>query len=621
MRKYIAVDTETDGLLATVTKIHCACFHNNEASYVVVGTSNVIEECSKLLADGYCLVAHNAAYDIPVLRKFGLDIKRGQYSCSMVAQHKVYSGRHDYSLDYLGETIVGVGKIDYKSEMLTSGLWDGEGSVYAVEYNHVMDKYVRRDTEVAWLLWKDALDHFNQDARLASSFFGIHEPFIEVIISMQRGLHIDATKIMELANDIQVSYETNEAEFTKAYPTVVKLSWDKVAQEYKVKDVTKLAKPNIGSPNDVASLLLAHGWVPVDYDFKTKRPKTNQAVFRYLLATLDQTTPLYTLVEKLQAIKAEGGIVSQLTTLVEHVDFRDMRIRANWKQHGTVTHRIACTAPNLMNVSTRHPKWGKRMRGLFTPPKGYKMLVGDFSQAELCILAYYLEVINKDSTMADAAREQQDFHDANTQAWFEIEKEDAEFKNKRKICKNGIFASNYGAAAKRLALTIGVSITEAIEILNTVDTRTTITSLKERVWEIVAESRNIKKITIGHKRVDYGILYDCLKTRVVYPEIRSKERYEQTSAKRKVFNALMQTGCFSVLAHCCNLGLPLVEEAGGWYAALVHDEAIIYAKEDKAEWLRDELNKIFGSFVLDTPQGGVPVRAEFDIVDNWSLKA
>lgn len=275
----------------------------------------------------------------------------------------------------------------------------------------------------------------------------------------------------------------------------------------------------------------------------------------------------------------------------------------------------------MQNISTRNPTWGARVRSIFTAPPGYKMLVGDFSQAELCILAYYLEVINKDSSMADAARAERDFHDANTENWFGVSKGEDSFKDKRKICKNGIFASNYGAAAKRLALTIGVSMTEALEILTTVDTKTTINELKQRVWDIVYESRNILPVPIGHKRVDYGVLYDCLNTRVMYPNIRSKERYEQQSAKRQVFNALMQTGCFSVLAHCCNQGQPQVEQAGGWFAALVHDEAIIYALEDHAEWLRTELNKIFGSFVLDTPHGGVPVRASFDIVDNWSLKA
>lgn len=619
-RKYIAADLETDGLLESVTKIHCCYFFNDDHEYVVVGTELVLLECAKLLKDGYTLVFHHAAYDVPVLRKMGLKIKRGQYTCSMVAQHKVYSGRHDYRLDALGEELVGINKIDYSAEMLNAGLWDGTGSVYAIDFNPVMHKYVKRDTLVCWKLWKNALVHFEKDARLAKSFFEIHEPFIEVIISMQGGIYLDPRKVLTLAQEIEISYQENEAEFLAEYSKVVKIGWNKAEQNYEVKEPVKYVRPNLGSPNDVASLMFSLGWEPVDYDFKTKRPKTNQGVFRYLLATLDKESRLYKMVEKLQALKAEGGIVSQLNTLIEHLNFDDFKIRANWKQQGTVTHRLACTNPNLMNISTRNPKWGKRMRALFTAPVRKKLLVGDFSQAELCILAYYLEVINKDSTMADAARAEQDFHDANTKAWFSIDKQDAEFKDKRKICKNGIFASNYGAAAKRLALTIGVTITEALEILNTVDERTTITALKERVWEIVAESRDIEKVTIGYKRVDYGVLYDCLGTRVIYDKIRSKDRYEQSSSKRKVFNALMQTGCFSVLAHCANLGLPIVEEAGGYYVALVHDEALIYVDEDKAEWARDELNKIFGSFRLPTPQGGVPVRAEFEIVNDWSEK-
>lgn len=347
MRKYIAVDTETDGLLDTVTKIHCACFYNDEFDYVIVGTADILDECRRLLDDGYVFVFHNASYDVSVLRKMGLVIKRGQYTCSMVAQHKIYSGRHDYTLDALGESLVGINKIDYAAEMQAAGLWDGTGSVYALSYNPVMDKYVRRDTEVAWLLWKDALKHFDADARLAASFFEIHEPFIEVIISMQNGFYVDPNKMLSLAQDISIAHEQTEAEFLNDYPRVLKIGWNKAEECYKVKEPHKMVKPNLGSPNDVASLLLSNGWEPVDYDFKTKRPKTNQAVFRYLLATLDKDTTLYKLVDRLQALKAEAGIVSQLSTLIDNVDWKDFRIRANWKQHGTVTHRLACTAPNL----------------------------------------------------------------------------------------------------------------------------------------------------------------------------------------------------------------------------------------------------------------------------------
>jgi hypothetical protein len=63
-----------------------------------------------------------------------------------------------------------------------------------------------------------------------------------------------------------------------------------------------------------------------------------------------------------------------------------------------------------------------------------------------------------------------------------------------------------------------------------------------------------------------------------------------------------------------------VTEVGGWFAGLIHDEAILYIPTQHAEAVLETANKIFSSFKLDTPQGGVRVSAEFNIVNGWNEK-
>ena len=252
------------------------------------------------------------------------------------------------------------------------------------------------------------------------------------------------------------------------------------------------------------------------------------------------------------------------------------------------------------------------------------MIVGDLAQIELCILAAYLEILNQDSTMAEAAREARDFHDANTEAWFGVDKEKSdpkEFKTKRAITKNGIFASNYGAKAMRLALTLGIPVTEALEILNTVDEKTTITSLKQKVWATARLDRDVQPVKYGAGSSSCGFLYDVLNTRMYYPDINSNNKSKRSSAERQVFNALMQTGCFSIMAHLWNQTRPKIKPMGAYLSAFVHDEAHIMAPTQVANEVCAVANEVFNSFVIPTSNPrGVPVRADFSIVNDWSEK-
>ena len=274
----------------------------------------------------------------------------------------------------------------------------------------------------------------------------------------------------------------------------------------------------------------------------------------------------------------------------------------------------------MQNLSVRHRVWGKRVRSIFTAPPGYSLLIGDLSQIEICILAAYLEICNDDSTMAQGAREGSDFHNVNTAAWFDIDESSPDWKAKRPIAKNGIFASSYGAKAQRLAFTLGVSISEAVEILGVVDTRTSINTLKQKVWNTARTERNVYPVRHYGQNVTSGFLYDSLGTRCFYPNLNSKVRYERSSAERQAFNALMQTGCFSIFAKLLNESLPIVQAAGGWVMATVHDEAMFAIPDSKAQQVLEGVNKIFNSYIIHTPKGGVPVRAEFKIVESWAEK-
>lgn len=622
LEKLIVLDFETDGL-STVRgqgKIHCFGLANDHIQLVYpwdLATSPLYLQ--DYLDEGYKFICHHAEFDIATFNSHtGMSLTSDNFLCTQVLAHAVNPLKKRYSLDALTGQ-----KLDYGAMMQKRGLWDGldKAELYRIPFNDTMAEYCLQDCIATWELFKDLNAHLDADPRLEKSYLEVLNPFVEVMMSLYGGMYIDATKMMSMLAELSADIETGYSEFLIQYPTIAKLSWKADIKQWIPNG--KMGVPNLGSPNDVTSLLIMHGWQPDEFKFDTGRPVTSQNVLRRLAVNPDISEDLRVLADRLQKLRALIGIRTQCISLMEIVvEAQSPIIHASWHQTGTVTHRMACSNPNLQNISTRHPVWGKKMRSCFTPPPGYSMLVGDLSQIELAILAFYLEVFCGDSTMAQAARDGKDFHSANAEAWLHANKElDPEgFVAKRKTVKNGIFATNYGAGVRRVALTLNISDSEALEVITTVNDNTPIQQMKDLFWATTQTVRPVKAVSHMHRRYNSGFFYDVMGVRHFYPDINSNERYKQSSAKRQSFNCLMQGGCFSIFANLLNQLLPYTQDNLGWVAGIVHDEAILYVPTLYAEALLVEANRVFSSFTMETPQGGVPVKAEFSIVNDWSEK-
>src|SRR6266478_5580957 len=66
------------------------------------------------------------------------------------------------------------------------------------------------------------------------------------------------------------------------------------------------------------------------------------------------------------------------------------RIHAGFLQYGTVTGRFSSRAPNLQNCPRSSTALGKLVRDVFISEPGGKLIVADYSQMELVILAHYI---------------------------------------------------------------------------------------------------------------------------------------------------------------------------------------------------------------------------------------
>ena len=131
------------------------------------------------------------------------------------------------------------------------------------------------------------------------------------------------------------------------------------------------------------------------------------------------------------------------------------RIHADFRQIGAPTGRMACQNPNIQQVPH-----AIEYRRCFRAPEGRKLIISDFSQIELRILADF----TGDQGFIDAFQSGADLHRATAAQIFNVPLE-AVTAEQRSFAKRLNFGVVYGIGAQRFSMMTGLSLTEAENIL------------------------------------------------------------------------------------------------------------------------------------------------------------
>jgi DNA polymerase-1 len=110
----------------------------------------------------------------------------------------------------------------------------------------------------------------------------------------------------------------------------------------------------------------------------------------------------------LEAIKKRNDVFAMhgnfIKTYIEDWVKSDGRVHPSYNLHGTSSHRISSSEPNLLNLPRGY--YGYNIRQLYTAKPGYIFLAFDFSSCEVKILA----ALSGDETMIEACVSGKDFH-------------------------------------------------------------------------------------------------------------------------------------------------------------------------------------------------------------------
>lgn len=291
----------------------------------------------------------------------------------------------------------------------------------------------------------------------------------------------------------------------------------------------------------------------------------------------------------------------------------DGRIHTDLVQYGTVTGRFSSRAPNLQNIPAPNSELGKKVRGLFKAPLGYKLLVADYGQMELRILASYIGF----GGLFDGFQAGIDAHTQTAALVFGVAIEKVE-KWMRAAAKTLNFAIVYGAGPDKVADMLKMSMEEAEELL--ANHRKAFPEIYKFKREVInaAKRREIPHIRTILRRVRR--LWDLH----IDPGDR-ENRWKILRAERQLFNSLIQGSLGDIIKLAMiRLHRMLEEDAKenpGKEIKLilsVHDELVLLCPEDRVNvgsaLLREAM---LGDEIQDLI--GVPLDVgDVAVVDRWS---
>ena len=432
---FLSLDTETTGTDPISAKLVGLSFsiRENQAFYVPIPQNN--EEAQKIVNEfkpiyeneNILKIGQNIKYDLLVLQNYGVELK-GKIFDTMIAHYLLQPELH-HGMDYLAEVYLNYQTIHIEELIGSKG--KNQKNMADLSPTAVYE-YACEDADVTLKL-KNVLEPLLKENDCDRLFWEIEMPLMPVLAYMERnGVCIDREGLKETSR--LYTEEMNRIE----------------------KEIHELAGTdfNIASPKQVGEVLFDRLKI-VD---KPKKTKTGQYVTsEEVLESLRTKHPVVEKILEHRGLKKLlGTYIDALPKLVNPVTGH---IHTSFNQTITTTGRLSSSNPNLQNIPVRN-EYGKEIRKAFIPEEGCLFFSADYSQIELRIMAH----LSGDEHMIEAFRNGQDIHAATAAKIFKKELDEVT-KEERSKAKTANFGIIYGITAFGLAERMGVSRTEAKELI------------------------------------------------------------------------------------------------------------------------------------------------------------
>lgn len=577
--KTVAFDTETDGLNTHTANLvgFSLCCKTGEAIYVPVilpggmfapeciEKKKSIAQLERLFYNSeVTIVMHNGKFDLEIIHTNGIT---GKICCkifdTMIAAWLLNPealGKSPYSLEYLGETKLGLAGIEYNDIV-------EKGQTFADVPLEKAYEYGAEDSDFTWQLYLKFKQQI-EDENLHELFYSMEMKVLPILTQMEiTGIHLDKNALAEYQVELSKEIKDKEKEI-----------YDEVGHEF-----------NIASTKQLQQVLFEERKLTPG-----KKTKTGYSTDTAVLEELAIWDPVpKKILEYRSYTKLQSTYVEALPELTD----ANSRIHTSFMQTGTATGRLSSRDPNLQNIPVRDEN-GRRIRSAFTAVPGTVLISADYAQIELVVLSH----LSGDENMCRAFNEGVDVHKSTAALLYKVKPEDVT-PQMRRTAKTINFGIMYGMGAFSLAKDLGISRSEAKNFIDAYfATYAGINRFREQTIE-GAKKNGYTETIMGRRRY--------------IPSINSRNKMEQAGAERIALNTPIQGSAADIVKKAMIDVQAALEEKGSMAKMLlqVHDELIFECPDD--EKIIKETIEIIQQKMENAVKLNIPLRVSIEYGKSW----
>ena len=463
----------------------------------------------------------------------------------------------DLLLRYVGLTLEAASSAAANGQQSTLDFDGGAGNDLAGETGRMAMAVARLSPAVQDALEKQGLSKLYDE---------IERPLVRVLARMEHvGVQVDADYLRSLNDELATEAARLEKEIQES-----------AGVEFKVNSTPQLR----------TVLFDKLGLAP------QKKTKTGFSTDAQSLEKIRDQHPIidlllrYREVEKLRSTYGEG-LVSEVRA--------DGRIHATFNQTVARTGRLSSDKPNLHNIPVRTEE-GRRFRRAFIPAPGYELLVADYNQIELRVIAH----LAQDPGLVGAFTSGEDIHTATAARVFGDDPAHVPPAHRAKA-KMVSYGLAYGMESYGLAQRLSIPVSEAQEILDAYFVA--FPNVKAYMERTVNEARQR-----GYTETLFG-------RRRPIPELLSGNFRIRQAGERQAMNAGIQ-GLAADIFKVALVNLDRALEERGAKSRLilqVHDEVILEVPPEE----HDEMAELVRSTMADACSLSVPLEVNLSFGKSW----
>jgi DNA polymerase-1 len=462
---------------------------------------------------------------------------------------------------YLAAYLIQPGSSSYELEALAT-----EQSVMEVEVAHA-DPAVREAARQAALvhMLSPVLSSALEKMGLTRLYYDVELPLADVLGTIERaGMPVDVAMLEEVGEEIEERLAGLEGRI-----------YEEVGHPF-----------NIGSPKQLAEVLFVELGLP-----PVRKTKTGYSTDAKVLQQLAMQHPIAErIITYRELAKLKGTYIDGLTGLIAE----DGRIHTTLNQTTTATGRISSDSPNLQNIPVRTPL-GTRIRDAFTASPGRKLVIADYSQIELRILAH----MTREPALVEAFTSGEDVHTRTAAEVFDVRLESVtpELRRRAKMVNFGIL---YGISGFGLAMRLGnVHPAEAERYIKRyLERYPKVTEFIEATLQ-EAEEKGYATTLFGRRRY--------------VPELRNNNKNVRKLGERIAFNARVQGTAADIIKVAMvdlHRRLPSVDAE---MLMQVHDELVFDVEEDRVS----EVASLAAERMVAAYDLNPPLEVEVKVGERW----